>query len=278
MKRILYNKKIIISGKKLEIYNYSDLLVLGEKSKNNEGRKGKKDLSKEQKNINHDRARKDTLVKARNNIIRLIASNSDLQTFITLTYKENFQDISESKNHLNLFFKKLQRDYKEYNFLKYLYVLEFQERGALHYHILTNLNALDNKFNIKSASNITKKSDEQKELENNFRARYWTHGFIDIRNLATDNEIRNISKYVASYLVQELLDLDLQGNRCYGYSRNLDKPITKKISSDETIEDLIDLQNYELKYVNSYDIIYESKLTKQDIKNQVNYFDYIKKD
>ena len=269
----LYNLKVVKSGKRLEVFKYSLPIREGIESNNKEGRRGKRELTEEEKKFNKERKRKETLFNARNNIIRLIASNSDLQTFITLTYQENMQDIKLSKKHLNLFFKKLQRDYK---YLKYLYVFELQKRGAIHYHILLNLNALDNKFNIKTANTKEKKPKEQRELENNFKARYWQFGFIDIRNLHQEGN-SNIAKYVSCYLVEDLFNFDMQGNKVYGFSRNLDKPITEKLETKDQLEDLISLDNYELKFINQYDLYYTNKLN-QEVKGQVNYFDYVKKE
>lgn len=264
----IYNTKIIESGERLEIYKYQGYITTGEKSNNSEGRRGKAELTKEQKEENTARRRKETLVTARNNIIRLISCNSnDLRLFITLTYKDNFQDLKKSKEHLKKFFKKLSQDYKN---LKYVYVLEYQERGAIHYHILTNI-----EIDIKTSRSNELKTQEQKDLENYFRVHYWSsRGWVDIRALDTEG-IKVISKYVSSYLVEDLFKLDLKGNRAYGYSKNLNKPIISTIESKLTIEDLIDLENYSLQYTSSYKRIYTDK-TGMERESNVNYFDYLK--
>ena len=83
------------------------------------------------------------------------------------------------------------------------------------------------------------------------------------------------SKYVSSYLVEDLFKLDLKGNRAYGYSKNLNKPIISTIESKLTIEDLIDLENYSLQYTSSYKRIYTDK-TGMERESNVNYFDYLK--
>jgi len=53
--------------------------------------------------------------------------------FITLTYAENFGDVGLGNRHLRLFFQRLRKSHKG---LEYVAVPEYQERGALHYHIL----------------------------------------------------------------------------------------------------------------------------------------------
>lgn len=266
----IYNTKIIESGERLEIYKYQGYIIIGEKSNNSEGRRGKTELTKEQKEENSSRRRKETLVNARNNIIRLISCNSnDLKLFITLTYKDNFQDLKKSKEHLKKFFKKLSKDYKD---LKYVYVLEYQERGAIHYHILTNID-----IGIKTVKSNEYKTAAQRELENYFRINYWSsRGWVDIRALDTEG-INVISKYVSSYLVEGLFMLDLKGNRAYGYSKNLNKPIVSSIESKLSIEELIDLEGYNLQYTSSYKRIYTDK-TGMERESNVNYFDYIKND
>ena len=165
--------------------------------------------------------RRETLYKARNNIIRIISYNEDRQTFITLTYEDNMQDLKQSKKYINYFFKKLTKGYPG---LKYVYVLEFQERGAIHYHILCSI-----QLTIKTGESNRYKPKAQKELENYYRVNYWSNrGFVDIRNLESEG-ITNVAKYVSAYLVEDLLKLDLQGHRAYGYSLNINRPIIEKV-------------------------------------------------
>jgi hypothetical protein len=67
-----------------------------------------------------------------------IAANTEVefQTMITLTYPRKFEtDGQEVKRHLNLFLKRLARRYDH----SYLWFLEFQQRGAPHYHLLTTI-------------------------------------------------------------------------------------------------------------------------------------------
>lgn len=140
--------------------------------------------------------RRETLYKARNNIIRIISYNEDRQTFITLTYEDNMQDLKQSKKYINYFFKKLTKGYPG---LKYVYVLEFQERGAIHYHILCSI-----QLTIKTGESNRYKPKAQKELENYYRVNYWSNrGFVDIRNLESEG-ITNVAKYVSAYLVEDL--------------------------------------------------------------------------
>ena len=247
----LYNLKIVRSGDRMELYKYKSFLKIGSECNNKNGRKGD-EVTKEKKIIN----KRVNLSRSRNKIIRLCSSNKDLTTFITLTYKQNFQDYKKSKYHLNCFFKKFKG-------LKYIYVLEFQQRGAIHYHLLCNLS-----IPFKT-SHKGRKSQIQKDYEKQFASKYWKHGFVDIRNLESEGNT-NVGKYLSFYMVQVLLNKDLQGVKCFGYSRNLTKPIEEKIIFKGDIIEL--LKDYKVSYINTYQIKYRDKHGKER-KNNVVYYD-----
>ena len=247
----LYNLKIVRSGDRTELYKYNSFLKVGTECTNKNGRKSD-EATNERKIIN----KRLNLNRSRNKIIRLCSCNKDLTTFITLTYKDNFQDFKKSKYHLNYFLKKFKG-------LKYIYVLELQSRGAIHYHLLCNL-SIDFK-----TSNKRRKSQIQKDYEKQFASKYWKHGFVDIRNLKSEGNT-NVGKYLSSYMVQGLLNKDLQGVKCFGYSRNLLKPIEEKIIFRGNIIEL--LKDYKVSYINTYQIRYTDKKGKERI-NDVVYYD-----
>ncbi|MGU8901503.1 rolling circle replication-associated protein [Clostridium perfringens] len=274
MDNSIYNLKVIRSGiNRIELYKVSNYVIRQKKaSSNKQGRKGKEELGEEEKERNSKRSRKTSLVNTRNNIIRLIKSNSDMNTFITLTFA-NEVDYKESKILLNNFFNKLRR---KYNNLKYLWVLEFGTKNQrLHYHLLTNIE-LPKKIDF--AKSKKKKSMEHKEFEKNFSEKYWRYGFVDIRNLKQEGNT-NIALYVSCYIVKDLLDKQLEGYRIYGYSRKtLTKPTVTKVYDDRSLEELLKefSNDYELKYTNSYDIGYLDKNNKEH-KGIVTYLDLLKK-
>ena len=253
-----YNLKFIQSGNRLEVYRYSIPQTLGE-SNNNAGRKGKSDKPKKT-----EKNRREVLYKARNNIIRLANCNPDLCTFITLTYANKMQDIKQSKADLANSIKLLRKFWPD---IKYLYVLEFQRRGAIHYHMLCNI-----PITIKTARNGKYKPEEQKELESYFHEVFWEHGWVDVRNLISEGNT-NVGKYVSSYLVEDLLKLDLQGGRCYGYSRNLVKPTISTCSQICSLEDVIKefYPWYDIKYISSYNMAHMSAFG--PVNGVVNYMD-----
>ena len=267
-----YNLKFVLSGSdRIEIYkanNYS-IITKGEGNSNNEdGRAGKEDLEQEQKEENTVRARGTSLINARNNIIRLIKTNKDMTTFITLTFEE-VTDYKESKKYLNNLFNKLRRKQKG---LKYLWILEYgTKKNRLHYHILTNL---ETPQNIYFAPSNKRKTLEHKRYENEFAKKFWKYGFVDIRKLNQEGN-SNIALYVSCYITKDLLNKQLEGYRIYGYSnKTLEKPIVRTMYEDISIEELIkDFENdFEITYTNSYEIGY-TKSDGEDRKGVMTYID-----
>ena len=268
----MYNTKIIFSGDCIEIYKVNNYVI--REDKKTEGSKiVDRMLKTDTKRIKDDAGivnpigREKTLNKAKNNIIRLIRSNDDMQTFITLTFA-NELDYKESKAKLNNFFTKLR---KRYPGLKYLWVLEYGDKNnRLHYHVLCNI-----PIGIKLSSSKELKSNEHKMLEQEFNNKYWGYGFIDIRHLKAE-ENTNVALYVSMYIVKNMKDKNLEGYRVYGYShKTLNKPAVFKYYSKETVEDLIkNYCNYKIKYQNNYDIGYID--WKREHKGNVTYIELIK--
>lgn len=255
----LYNFKMIESNNRVEVYAIHGTITEGGESKNIDGRRGNEGNSKDSNS-----RRKQTLNEARNNIIRLVGCNSDMKVFCTLTYKDNMQELEKSRKHLQYFFQKLHKDYKN---LKYLWVMEYQDRGAIHFHILLNINLPINHIN-------GRKSKDHKQIENEFNKKYWNRGFIDLKVLEDNYQA---AKYIATYLVKDLLELDLEGYRVYSYSKNLNKPkVSKMFIPNTKVETVINIyQGYKVQYVNSYDIKYIDKAGNERIK-KVNYYDLIR--
>ena len=272
----MYNLKIIKSGDRIEFYRYNNYVVnnkgqevIGEVFKDNEGRRGKDNIDKDTKECNKERARATTLNNARNNIIRLIKANPEMQTFITLTFREE-SNYKDSKKLLNNFFTKLRRDYSN---LKYLWVLECGSlKGRLHYHVLTNIS-----IDIKLSSSKEKKNKEHKALESSFSKKYWKHGFIDIRQLKQENNT-NIALYVSAYITKDLIDKKLEGYRVYGYSnKTLNKPIIETLYTRESLDQLLEEYKgkYNITYSNSYEVGYSKGI--KEYKGNVLYMDLLKK-
>ena len=261
----MYNLKIIRCGEQVEVYKCKNYAIREEKQEEFYRFIPKEQLYKshqlnfeeskqleEKRKINKIKNRVDNLKKSKEKIIRLIKCNSDMSTFITLTFAKE-TDYKESKKCLKGLFDKLRRDYKG---LKYLWVLEYGgENNRLHFHVLTNI-----EIPIKLNSSKERKSKEHKQLENEFKNRYWQYGIVDIRSLKQENNT-NVALYVAKYVTKSMVNKDLDRYRIYGNSKNLNKPIIDKYLSLENIEDILKKydKNYDLNYMSSYSIGYKNK-------------------
>lgn len=256
-----YNLKIINSGdERVEVYYSKDYKIkTGEvKKKRGQARRYK---TKEQEKYEKKKNKLTNLNNSRNKINRLIASNPDLDKFITLTYAEPVS-MEESKKHLAYFFTKLRRKQAG---LKYLWVLEFQANGNIHYHILTN-------FKINIDTSKYRKSEKHKEVEREFSSEFWKHGFVDIRDLRAEGNT-NVARYLTAYITKDMMDKELEGARVFGYSKStMDKPITTKILQEvKDQQELLKLfEDYNINFTNSYSI--------GSFGDKVNYFDMLKKE
>lgn len=236
----MYNLKILNVGDEVQIY-YSPNYVIEGTKKEKKPRQYKSEIVKE---AMLKKYRRDNLNKSRNKIYRLIKHNDDLDLFVTLTYKDKVS-VQDSKKDILKFFSKLKKVYKD---LKYIWVLEFQENGNPHYHILCNLDV-----GIKKMS--YRKTDLHKNIENEFNKKYWNKGFIDMKKI--DDNRSGVGRYLASYITKDLVEKDFLG-RIYGYSRNLDKPFETKILECCSIEELLQqFPDYHIKYTSSYGVGYK---------------------
>lgn len=144
--------------------------------------------------------------KRRRTIRQLACTNFDAGSkFVTLTFADgavsDYTDVKECNHYFKNFVLRLKRRYED---LKYLAVIEFQDkngRGAVHYHMLCNLPYV-------SAAEL---------------ANIWGGGFIKINAI---EKVDNVGAYIVKYMTEDIADTRLQGEKGYLFSRNLAKPMT----------------------------------------------------
>ncbi len=194
--------KAVISGPIKEVYEFEKDVHFGGqlKSRNRRHRRtGKRNLGIR---------RPFSISRARKHIRRLIACNSGeypayTDKFVTFTFAENVTGLKEANEMWRKFMMRL--NYHIGHSLKYVSVVEFQKRGAVHYHaVFFNLPFVDN--------------DEL--------AKIWSHGFIKINAI---KHIRSIGAYVSKYLQKGVVDARLFNEKCYFASRGLIKPTVIRI-------------------------------------------------
>lgn len=218
--------KIIKSGDVLEIYEYSEGYIKGYTLTEHEINNRKiNNRTRTESNSDDTDSRERSLKRAKANLRRLINANVGqygkefIAKFLTLTFKENIQDIKQANYEFTKFIKRLNYHCfgtKKAN-IKYTCVIEFQERGAIHYHVII--------YNIPYI--------KASEISN-----IWGNGFIKINKI---DDIANVGAYVAEYLGQvekgqghDIEDDRLRGQKSYFSSKGLFKPI--EITDKKVVE------------------------------------------
>jgi len=189
----------------------------------------------------------------RANFRRLVTTNFSSCNFITLTFrdseKEGFDitDIASCNLAFDKFMKRLRRAFP--TDFKFLVVVEFQKRGAVHYHMLADLG-------LEFLG-----EEHTRWYERYFQSRYWKHGFVDIK--AVDH-VDNLGAYISKYMSKDMDDR-LKGKKAYRASGNLDRPIVFK--GDDTGREIIDT------YFEKNEEAYTSSYT-SDYLGIINYYQY----
>lgn len=217
-----YDKKIIISGDIIEVYSYSLPVLEGYKDVKKKTKGRQKKASEIDKEINREKV----LNRAARDLRRIINTNiNDKSKFVTLTFADNVCDLKTANYEFKKFRQRL--EYFLDKRIKYSVVVEFQKRGAVHFHTIF--------FNIPYIKN----SDLKK---------LWGNGFVKINKI--DN-VDNVGAYVCKYMSKDLADKRLEGNKCYFTSRNLNKPIILK-EKDLVYSTVNALQGNNLVYENVF--------------------------
>lgn len=217
----------------IEIYNYSQGYLKGFTDKTDKtGRKI------DYKSENYEEHRKQVLQRAKRDLRRLINANHGqygdqfTSKFLTLTFGDLITDVKEANYEFQKFIKRL--NYLAFNTkkanLKYNAVIEFQKRGAIHYHLII--------YNMPWT--------KHKVIEET-----WGNGWVFINKI---DEVDNVGAYVSEYLGnaekgqgKDVFDDRLQGKKSYFSSRGLYKPI--EITDKKIVEQVATaLLNEKLSY------------------------------
>lgn len=207
------NRKIILSGSTVEEYNYTEKALLYDFSVPAQSRiRTKIEVTDEASKIRKEESKRRSLQRTRSNLRRLINTNAwqwlkttgepYLPVFVTFTFGPNIQNVKEANRIFSHFIKRLNHYVKhDGTRLKYSVVVEFQERGAVHYHtIFYNLDY----------------------IKKNILAGIWGQGYIKIKGITN---VSNAGAYVCKYMSKDLCDDRLDGLKRYFSSRNLHKPL-----------------------------------------------------
>lgn len=165
--------------------------------------------------------RRDSLTRTRNLLIDYACQNEKYwRSFVTLTFAENITDINEANKKFHKCMSNLSKKMKRQGLeLMYLGTPEFQERGAVHYHLLTNL----------ECGSIWLPVQENKQ--NMFDLKDWQFGFTSGFDLSITDDKFNIALYITKYLYKDI-DNRLFGRNKILKSNNLEKPVEFELMSD----------------------------------------------
>jgi len=144
------------------------------------------------------------LAKSFRRLVRANLVGDTPPAFLTLTMLQVLS-LSTSSKFLKVFFVRLRRHYRRE--FRYIFVPEWQKRGAVHFHIL-----------------IWGLHEEEIKIEQEVRTiqRLWGLGFVDC--ITTDGHPK-LAGYLAKYMQKSMLDIRLRGKRAFGASRNILRPM-----------------------------------------------------
>lgn len=229
LENILFRKpelshyKIIISGNHVEIAKYQKPYSMNLTSNNFINKPIRKDNT-EQKTVSEH-----SLSRARQKVRRLINSNCSFYKdkknkkikpqFASYTFAENLINIKEANLHFTKYIKRLNYQYfrEKKAVIKYVAVLEFQKRGAVHYHVVF--------FNLP-------RIDKIKERKKRKFGKVWGHGFVDIRDITNT---KNVGFYMTKYMAKKFDDKRLIKQKKYFASKKLFKPVEIKDNDESKV-------------------------------------------
>ena len=233
-------KKYVLTGDIVEVYTYSNYIT---------GKGGANRTTEKSTDIEKSLANYANTNQRRRDMVRRLACcnfNAEYDKFFTLTFAENETDVKECNLKFKNFIKRLK--YKFTKDLKYLAVVEFQERGAVHYHVLSDIPYIP-----------------QRELQD-----LWGYGFVFINAIT---HVDNVGAYVVKYMTKDTTDLRLQGLKAYLHSTNLKKPeqiINHNLKDFDYVEDKI-IKKYDLNnQIATYESIFDTEMLGQCEYKQYN--------
>lgn len=257
-RRIIYDVKIIHCGDTYQIYKF-------DKTRSKENKKDRdipiipkvsiKDIDTDNL-YKLDRVEEvkpillSNAIRSNLNCQRIAKANRDnWESFITLTFKENITDIVYANKIFNAWVSNVRKLKKDF---KYIAVPEFQKRGAVHYHILSNLGKEDTNIIIPQKE----RTEKTKDLTTLFDVKYWSRGFARVDFIKGD--YKKIYSYICKYMTKDIDD-KLFGKHRYFNSQNLNKPREEflDLSNERDLKHFNDIiNNSSIDYSSQYKDIY----------------------
>lgn len=259
----MYDTKVIDCGDYIQIYVFEYDKFVKDKSFIDIKKIDTENLYKKSNTINELKSiMLSNAIRSNISIQRLARCNyNSWNTFITLTFADNLKDISIANKKFNCWISNVRKLKKDF---KYLAVPEFQKRGAVHYHLLSNLDYDDGVIVQQK-----EKKGRAKNIDSLYDIKYWSYGFCRVDFITGNYE--KVYKYLTKYMTKDI-DNKLFGKKRYLFSQNLVRPVVSYISSSNE-NDKIFVNNL----LNDKDIDYDNHYFDSYTKHFIRYIEYKKK-
>lgn len=139
---------------------------------------------------------------------------------VTLTYAENMTDTKQLYTDFDKFMKRLRYSYKDETTIDYLSVIEPQERGAWHCHVLMRFNDLESIYIPNKFNKHTKEPIDAPMYD------MWGNGWVTIHSL---KDVDNIGAYLSAYLT----DVELTNDTLVKALEEQREVVTKVVDGQE---------------------------------------------
>lgn len=217
-----YDARIRLAGTKIEIRQYDKELERTISVVNEVNTSQFNDTSEDEK-ISKPQAKDGTIsnknmTRSRDKLIWYTLANiGDLHTFITLTFAQNVTDITEANKKFHNWRRSIQRIKPDF---LYICVPEFQKRGAVHYHLLCNL-----EVGKEIQTDKKRMFDMSTKAWNEFyyKVPYWENGFVHCYNLHEFDDSFQPALYMVKYMYKDM-DNRLYQHKKVMCSHNVKKP------------------------------------------------------
>ena len=221
---------------KTKMREYAQPMMIPKKSKTrNEGTgKKKREFGKIKRN---------SLARTRETLIELVENNEDaFVSFITLTYKEDVEDIDRAYKDLGNYLKASKREMKKQKQeLFYIAVPEIQNKRAkrtgkyvIHFHLITNIPIDSNLIPKRPKKTIEGPDHKGTTTIEHYDLKGWKQGFSFALPIIHQGEFE-LSKYLLKYLYKDLDDR-FYGRQKILHSNNLKVPEFEYYNEKEDVE------------------------------------------
>ena len=213
MKKVRYtNQILVISGSVIELYTYFEPVRVDPLPQSS------RRLPVYDRQEKKEQREASSVYRSRKHLKRLLNSNTGMHLkksgkpympiFITFTFGENITEIDQANYAFTKFIQRFTYFIfgEKRNRLRYVVAIEFQERGAVHYHAVF--------------FNLPFRKDMKPAVE-----KLWGEGHTKVKAIY---KISDLGNYIMKYITKEQFDSRLVGKKCYFSSRNLFKSVEIK--------------------------------------------------